>query len=99
MGGLPQQLPMAKCSTASSNTSIFATDAGVIRLPTKRLIFFSTLACVSRTALETMSTTTAGTSTNGGAVPPSRRWLGRDRRTGGRAGAGREKDEEGGGRR
>jgi len=92
-------LSMAKCSTRSSKTSILATDAGVIRLPTKRLMFFFSLACVSRTALETMSTTRAGTRTNGGAVPPSRRRLGGDRPPGSRAGAGREQVEEGGGRR
>jgi len=50
-------LSMAKCSTKSSKTSILATDAGVIRLPTKRLMFVVSLACVSRTALDNMSTT------------------------------------------
>jgi len=92
-------LSTAKCSTKSSKTSIFATDGGVIRLPTKRLMFFLSLACVSRTALETMLTTRAGTRTHGGAVPPSRRWPGGDRPTGSRAGAGREQVEDNGGRR
>jgi len=92
-------LSTAKCSTKSSKTSIFATDGGVIRIPTKRLMFFLSLACVSRTASKTILTTREGTRISGGAVPPSRRWPGGDRPTGSRAGAGREQEEDNGGRR
>jgi len=57
-------LSMAKCSTKSSKTSTLAIDASDMRRPTKRLMCLVSLACVSRTALETMASTGMGTSTS-----------------------------------
>ena len=57
-------LSIAKCSTKSSKTSTLAIDAGDMRRPTKRLMCLVSLACVSRTALETMATTGMTTTTN-----------------------------------
>ena len=55
---------MAKCSTKSSKTSTLAIDASDMRRPTKRLVCLVSLACVSRTALETMASTGMGTGTS-----------------------------------